>query len=698
MSDGVVIVAMAAQSALGLSLRDAVGAVRADLGGVREPVALEQQPATQKGVGEVPLQSGRYSDRFRAERLLRGTANALFASLPSGALPESSARTMLVVGTTVGGMRHCGAAVRLQAAGREDDALSVFADVPASAVLRSAFHGLPIGGAAITISCACASALSAIAHGSALLQSGEADAVVVGGYDPVSEFVYGGFGALQLIADGPLRPFAADRGGMKLGEGCVLLVLRRATDAARAGIPVIAGIESIGESSDAHHLTQPDPAGAGAAAALRLAVTGGRPDLLLAHATGTPGNDGAEYQAYRSTFGDQLASIRVAAMKGRLGHPLGAAGAMELAIALECLRQGLMPTGAGPEPDPEAFPGLALLRGSASPLPVRRITALAAGFGGANVAVTVVAGEDAPVKRPCAPARAASIAGWGSVSPGGRGVDGLRQLQAGAAGPVPDAVLSSLVDRARFRRIALLPRLVLAALADLRDSGAISGDELKQTPVLCATWHGAADFTERYYRDLVSSGLDLANPLLFAESVPNIASGHASIGFGITAPCASVIGSRNAGFEALALARARICAGTWDRAVVVAAEEPHPLVDAVLSRCSGSEIRSRSAAVAMLLRWVPEGSRASSFVVGPITTASTGRCSLSPIDASAFAGHPGVVGTALPEIGAATGPAVAMITACSDDGRFPDVVSAEPGGRLWRLGFEKPEIRRGEVS
>ncbi len=698
MSDGVVIVAMAAQSALGRSLREAVHAVRADTIGIREPISLEQRPATSKGVGESPLPGSARSDRYRAERLLRDTADALMASLPDGALAGDPSRNMVVIGTTVGGMRHCGAAIRLQDAGHEDAALSAFAAVPASAVLRRAFRGLPVDGASITVSCACASALSAIAHGTALLQIGDADAVVVGGYDPVSEFVYGGFGALQLIADGPLQPFAKDRGGMKLGEGCVLFVLRRASDAAKAGIPVIASIESIGESSDAHHLTQPHPDGAGAAAALRQAVSGEGPDLLLAHATGTPGNDGAEYAAYRSAFGDRLAGIRVVAMKGRLGHPLGAAGAMELAIALECAKEGLLPTGAGPEPDRDAFPDLNLVRGAARSIPVRRITALAAGFGGANVAVTVAAGGPARGRAVAVPPRVVSVAGWGSVSPGGRGLDGLRLLETGAPGPVPEAVLSSLVDRARFRRIAMLPRLVLAAMADLRDSGAITSDELEQTPVLCATWHGAADFTERYYRDLVASGVDLANPLLFAESVPNIASGHASIGFGITAACASVIGSRNAGFEALALASARIRAGTWDRAVVIAAEEEHPLIDAVLSRWSGAEVRSRSSAVAMLLRAMPDGSAGGSLVVGPATAVDVGRCSQSPLDATMLLGRPGVTRTGVPEMGAVTGPAVAMLAAGSDGGRVQGVWSAEPGGASWLLRIEDPQGRRGSVA
>jgi 3-oxoacyl-[acyl-carrier-protein] synthase II len=698
MSTGVVIVAMAAQSALGRSLRTMVDALQEDACGVREPKSLEQRPTQPKGVGEVPLAVGSPTDRFRAERLLRGTARQLLGEVATGLLSPDPRRNTAVIGTTVGGMRHCGAALRLQVSGVEGGGLDALAAVPASTVLQRALRSLPLGGGAITVSCACASALSAMAHGTALLRSHEADAVIAGGYDPVSEFVYGGFSALQLVAQGPLQPFAKEREGMKLGEGCVLFVLRRAEDALAFGLPVIAEIEAFGESSDAHHLTQPHPEGLGAAAALESAALHGRPDVLLAHATGTPGNDGAEYRAYVAALGEDLRNTKVVAMKGRLGHPLGAAGALELAIGLECARRRQIPSGAGPEPDHAEFPGLVLVRGTPQAGNPARITALAAGFGGANVAVSVLPAASTPGDLGSPACSSVRIAGWGAVSPGGRGADGLRRTLEGAPAGVPESVLSALVDRARFRRVALLPKLVIAAISDLCESGAISREELRRTPVLCATWHGACDFTERYYRDLVASGVDLANPLLFAESVPNIASGHASIGFGITAPCASVIGSRNSGLEALALARARVASRSWERAVVVAAEEPHSLVDAVLSRVSGAEISARSAAIAMLVEEVRGHDIRLDFSVGPRSVETEFLCSGSPIDRTALCGHRGCFGTAVPEFGSATAPAVAMLACTDSGGRFRSVASAEPGGHDWLLRFSCADTEGEPIS
>src|SRR5207247_2511591 len=106
--------------------------------------------------------------------------------------------------------------------------------------LRLATSGLQINGGAVTTCSACSSSLSSIALGVTLLQTGQADLVVAGGYDAISEYVWGGFNALRLVAEGPLRPFARDRRGMKLGEGYAIVVLERADDARQRGARTIA--------------------------------------------------------------------------------------------------------------------------------------------------------------------------------------------------------------------------------------------------------------------------------------------------------------------------------------------------------------------------------------------------------------------------------------------------------------------------
>ena len=681
------IVGIAAQCGLGASIHDVVEAIRLDASGMRLPVALEQQPARTPSVGEVPLTGLGRSSRFRAEYMLRSTVMQLLDSVPAAALPTDTRRIGIVIGTTVGGMRHCGEAMRLLARNERSRALDAFSAVPAGQVLRRALRRLPVRGLAATISCACASALSAIANGVALLQARVVDAVIVGGYDSVSEFVYGGFSALQLVASGPLRPFAESRDGMKLGEGCALMMLQRSSDMRRHGTEALGSIVGIGESCDAHHLTNPHPEGRGATAALLQATGDVLPDLLMAHATGTPANDAAEHAAYRLAFGASLKDIPVAALKSRFGHPLGAAGALELVLALECARRGLLVSGSGPEPDRRSFSDLHLLRGPAKSGKARRLLGLAAGFGGVNVAITVDREPADRASRSVVQSRQVRVAGWGAITPGGRGLDGLCRLSSESPTSVSEDLLDALVNRARTRRMALLPRLVMAAIEDLRSGGALSIEELQETPVLCATWHGAADFTERYYRDLVESGIDLANPLLFAESVPNIASAHASLGFGIRAACASVIGSRNAALQSLALARARIACGHWSRALVVAVEESHWMVDAALAHFHRSPVVSSAGAVAVLLREFTGGIDGESPHAESNPNAVCRITSASPLDRVLVARDEPVRACRTPEIGCVTPLAVAMQELASTSDIVSQVMSVEPGGGISSVLF-----------
>ncbi|MCX5641225.1 MAG: beta-ketoacyl synthase N-terminal-like domain-containing protein [Planctomycetota bacterium] len=692
----IAIVRTAALGAMGVDLDSIAAALRSTRCGVGIADALEQAPAIAAGVGQVDLgihtvadgDSAQHaisrvaaSDTDRAERLFRRALAQLLGADPARTLAVDPSQVAIVVGTTLAGMRHCGAAMRLEAAGHASESLQSYAGIPAGSVLRRAIEGLPIAGGAITVSCACASALSAIAHGCSLLRSGAASCVIAGGYDPISEFAYGGFSALQLVAAGPLSPFAEDRQGMKLAEGCALLLLRRLPDALARGEVPVAIIEAIGESSDAHHLTQPHPEGRGASVALAAAVSNGTPDLLIAHATGTAGNDAAEYEAYRTAFGADLSRIPVTALKSRFGHPLGAAGALELLAVLKCADAGFMPAGLGRPVDRQAFPEIDLLHENPRPGAPTRVTVLAAGFGGANVAMSVIRGVGASAVPENTHAREASRVGIravGCVSAGGRGIAGLEHLADCNTRDVSEEILAPLLDRARTRRLALLPRLMLAATRDLCDASGLSAHELASIPLLAASWHGAAGFTEQYYRDLLASGIDLANPVLFAESVPNVGSAHVSLGLGMTAASATVIGTRTAGFEAMFLASCRIRSGEWKRALIVMADESHPTIDAVLGNCTGSNVRSRSAGIAFLMERIDSSTGNSLPEVMEIGRAQVDRGALRP-------GVSGHGGTAFPEIGCVAGPAALALEIARPRTRDVAISSADPNGFVWTV-------------
>jgi len=522
----------------------------------------------------------------RETRLLRAAIDEARAQSRPMAAPD---RTAAVFGTTLHGMRRAGEFLR----SADPTALRAF---PAAPSLLNALGGLPIGGPVLSNCSACSSGLGAVALGATLLSAGLADVVIAGGYDPVSEYAIGGFGALRLLAHADLRPFCKDRDGMKLSEAYAAIVLERADDAGARGAEVLAIVEAWGESSDSHHLTQPRPDGAGAARAMREALAGTPPSdigLIAAHATGTPNNDAAEFAALRAVFGGALTRVPAVAFKGQLGHSLGAAGAAELILALRALRGQRVPPTANASRDALEFPDLQLNTGEATPARIHRTLNLSLGFGGANTCV-VLASERGAQPRLGAPRpvpRDVVITGVGIVLPGIIGMDALVARLSDPAplttGPVREEQYAHLVNTRRVRRLSDYVKMTLAAAADACRDAAITDIHafMDGGHALLGTMTGSTSFCESYYRELIEKGIDAANPVLFAEGVPNAAAAHLSMALGITGSCQSIIGARTAGLDALGLAWARIASGEWDRAVVSAGEEYHAIINDQLRAC-----------------------------------------------------------------------------------------------------------------
>lgn len=234
-----------------------------------------------------------------------------------------------------------------------------------------------------------------------LLASGAADAVVVGGAEsaasPLIAAAFRNAGALSPT--GTSVPFDRDRDGFLLGEGAGVLVLETAEGAARRGAEVLGSVLGYGASSDAHHLTAPEPSGRSAATAVVRAMTaaGAEPGDLAyinAHGTGTLLNDQLESEALRSALGAALPAIPISSSKAAIGHLLGAAGAVEAVATLQALRHATAPPTAGlREPDERLGP-LDLVR-TARPLPMdrpdRALLGLSTsfGFGGHNAALVL---------------------------------------------------------------------------------------------------------------------------------------------------------------------------------------------------------------------------------------------------------------------------------------------------------------------
>lgn len=199
---------------------------------------------------------------------------------------------------------------------------------------------------------ACASGATAIGVARDLLRSGACDIVLTGGTEagvtPLSVAGFAQMGALSRRNDDPAaasRPFDVDRDGFVAAEAAGVLVLERVADAAARRHRPRALLAGYGASADGHHITAPDPDGAGAARAMRTAIAdaGLSPADIThvnAHGTSTPLNDVAEARTIRSVLGDNAS---VTSTKGVTGHSLGAAGAIEAAFTVLTVQHGLVP-------------------------------------------------------------------------------------------------------------------------------------------------------------------------------------------------------------------------------------------------------------------------------------------------------------------------------------------------------------------
>jgi len=265
----------------------------------------------------------------------------------------------------------------------------------------------PWTGPTAMISTACSSGLMAPALAIDALAAGEADVMVAGGLDILLEYTVCGFNGLRLASPDRCRPFAAERRGAVLGEGGAAVCLEPLDAALARGAPVRAVVTGYGMSCDAGHATAPDPAGIARAVRAALAAADAQPaDIggVLAHATGTKANDGAEIAALREAFGD-AALPPVTGVKSILGHAQAGAGALALAAAVLALEHGALPPTAGVEaPDP-ALGAVDVVVGPGRAPTARALMVNAFGFGGNNCVMIVAGAESA----------AASIAGPASA-------------------------------------------------------------------------------------------------------------------------------------------------------------------------------------------------------------------------------------------------------------------------------------------
>ncbi len=248
---------------------------------------------------------------------------------------------------------------------------------------------------------ACASGSNAIGDAFRLIQRGEVQVAITGGTEAaVTPLSVAGFSAMKALStrnDAPeqaCRPFDRDRDGFVMGEGAGILLLEELEHARARGAKIYAEIVGYGLTCDAHHITNPAPAGEGAARAMRLALkdAGIRPEEVQhinAHATSTPVGDVAEVQAIRTVFGEHAPRLAISATKSMTGHLLGGAGGVATVATALAIHHGWVPPTLNLDNlDPECE-GLDFVPHRARQMAVDVALVNAFGFGGHNVTLAL---------------------------------------------------------------------------------------------------------------------------------------------------------------------------------------------------------------------------------------------------------------------------------------------------------------------
>ena len=220
-----------------------------------------------------------------------------------------------------------------------------------------------LGGLSFSVSTACSSSSHAVASAFDQLRLGHADILLTGGADAdVTYSGVGGFSSMHALStnnehpETASRPFSKSRDGFVLGEGAACLILEEYEHAKARGAKIYAEMVGVGMTSDAYHMTAPDPDGKGAERVMRLAIkdAGLQPediDYINTHGTSTPLGDVTELKAIQRVFGDHVYDMNLDSTKSMTGHLIGAAGAVEALACIMALKDGIIPPTINHDPE-----------------------------------------------------------------------------------------------------------------------------------------------------------------------------------------------------------------------------------------------------------------------------------------------------------------------------------------------------------
>lgn len=531
------------------NLRQALCSGKSGLAPARELPPSIDAPPFEACVGVVPFELERApaSEPFADTRQLRLAWHAISQfeeTLRSAVTRWGGPRVGLILGTSTGGILSTEQAL-IEA--RRTGALPVDYSCQYGHNMDAAAHYLArqfgLFGPVYAVSAACASGAKALASGRRWIELGICDAVVAGGVDSICRMTLHGFHSLGVLSSAECRPFQPEQHGMNVAEGATLFLMERAVGSVTSRDIALVG---VGESSDAFHMSAPDPSGASQGKALLRSLTDAGVDpksvrYVNAHGTGTRANDTAEALCLASV----VAGVPASSIKGIVGHQLGAAGSTE-ALAATLVLQGSTISSSGALSS-EAFP-LTLPAGGV-------VMSNSFAFGGANISLCFASGAYVAERaRACSPVRSAGIA--------------ASAYFVGTDGGCEDLGRDLFVGRARARAPELT-RLGAHLIVQL----GLSKEELADVPLIVGSALGQIRTTRRLI------GLFLENdssPLAFQNSVHNAVSGALALALSNKKPSSSVAGGDDTSFCALLEGLSYLWTEPQEERVVVLCVEESP--------------------------------------------------------------------------------------------------------------------------
>ena len=302
----------------------------------------------------VDYKASRRMDRFTHLALAAARQAETDSGIDIASEPD---RIGAAVATGIGGLKSFESCIQVLD-DRGPDRVNPFSIVQIIPNLAAGWVSMELGtkGPLLSECTACAASNMAIGDGLDAIRLGRADVMICGGTEaPVSRVGIAGFGAMRAISrrnddpKGASRPFDAERDGFVMGEAGAMVVLEDLEHARARGAKIYAELLGYGVSSDATHVSDPDPTGQSPARALAMAfadagISPAEVGYINAHGTSTPVGDSAETRVIKLALGDEKAySTPISSTKGATGHCLGAAGAVEASFTILALDRGVLP-------------------------------------------------------------------------------------------------------------------------------------------------------------------------------------------------------------------------------------------------------------------------------------------------------------------------------------------------------------------